>query len=106
MSNVFIIQEPSEGFDFANLHTYGEPTFVLPLRNSASLFSGQTMGKIESVMSGFDFQRDFILDAVGDRLNGYMVSQFLTQKLKVPSMMYLRWNRRESLFSPVEIPLL
>lgn len=103
MARVYLIQQPREGFVFANVHSFGEVVTVLPLRSSSSLYPAENSKIIAEVMKDFDPEIDYVLDVTGDRLNGYLVSDFLAQELEVEKFMFLRWNRREETFSPVYV---
>lgn len=99
MANVYLIQEPRDGFDFANVHSFGDVVTVMPLRNSSSLYPEESARIIAGAMKDFDPEVDYVLDVTGDRLNGYLVSDFLSCELEVDRFMFLRWNRKEGTFS-------
>lgn len=102
-SRVFVIQQPGDRFDYANLHTFGGPVFVLPTRHSSSLYTDDARDLIQNEFVDFDYRQDYIMDSAGDRFNAYLVAFHLFVNLRVPSIMFLRWNRHEQMFSPIEV---
>lgn len=113
MSRVFVVQESryrqkdgtSISHDYTSLYRYGQVSFLLPpTRKQMEEDDGDELDMLKDKLSDFNATVDYIVFSGDPVLNG-LAAIVVYSVTDGDSLNVLKWNRRDSVYEPVVIPL-